>query len=104
MSDAPKPQTRIEPPPKADERETLDAFLDYHRETLLWKIDGLTDEQLKLQAVPASNLTLLGLVRHMAEVERSWFAKISGLDNTWIYCTEDNPDGDFDGEIISDQP
>lgn len=96
MNDVPPPPTRVDPPLQADEATTLLAFLDFHRETLLWKVGGLTDEQLKAHAVPASNLTLLGLVRHMAEVERGWFAQISGLDATWIFCTEDNRDGDFD--------
>ena len=102
MSDAPPPTSRVDPPLQGDEGSTLHAFLDFHRETLLWKIDGLTDEQLKLHAVPASNLTLLGLVRHMAEVERGWFADICGLDTTWIYCTEDNRDGDFDDVADAD--
>ena len=43
-----------------------------------------------------SSLTLIGLVRHMAEVERGWFAPLVGTDKTWIYCTEDDLDGDFD--------
>src|SRR5690606_646559 len=64
---------RVDPPYRADERATLTALLDYHRDTLAWKCDGLTDAQLRTRAVSASNLSLLGLVRHMAEVERSWF-------------------------------
>jgi uncharacterized damage-inducible protein DinB len=73
MNDQQPPATRLDPPHVAKEREMLDAWLDYHRETLLWKCDGLTDEQLKIRAVPPSSLSLLGLVRHMAEVERGWF-------------------------------
>ena len=62
MSDA---DTRPEPPDIADERSTLDGFLEYHRATLLWKCEGLSDEQLKRRSVPPSTLTLLGLVRHL---------------------------------------
>ncbi len=96
MSERGRPQNRIEPPTVGEERQLLEAWLDFHRQTLLWKCDGLTDEQLKTVAVPPSTLTLLGLVRHMAEVERGWFAAPLGLDETWIFCTEDNVDADFD--------
>jgi uncharacterized damage-inducible protein DinB len=64
---------RIDPPSTSGERETLRAFLDYHRATLAAKCQGLTDEQLGQHAAPPSDLTLLGLVRHLAEVERAWF-------------------------------
>lgn len=64
------------PPLTGHERETLRGFLDYHRATLAMKCDGLTDEQLRSQTVPPSTLSLLGLVRHMAEVERTWFRKV----------------------------
>jgi uncharacterized damage-inducible protein DinB len=100
--EATPPETRLDPPYEGDERATLDAFLDYHRETLLWKCDGLDDEQLKRHAVPSSNLTLLGLIRHMAEVERGWFANFTGTDKTWLFCTEDDPDGDFDNVATAD--
>ncbi|MEV1287670.1 DinB family protein [Micromonospora sp. NPDC049679] len=64
---------RIGPPLIAGEREMLRAFLDYHRATLAMKCDGLSDEELRRQSMPPSTLSLLGLVRHMAEVERTWF-------------------------------
>ncbi|MEU9232588.1 DinB family protein [Streptomyces subrutilus] len=67
---------RIIPPLTGDERETLRAYLDYHRATLAWKCQGLSDEQLRRASMPPSNLSLLGLVRHMAEVERHWFRRI----------------------------
>ena len=51
----------------------LVAWLEYHRATLAMKCEGLTDDQLRRRAVPPSNLSLLGLVRHMAEVELNWF-------------------------------
>ena len=56
-----------------DERALADAWLDFHRRTLLWKCGGLTEEQLKRRCVEPSGLSLLGILRHMAEVERDWF-------------------------------
>jgi hypothetical protein len=89
---------RTDPAPVADERTTLAGFLDYHRDTLVLKCEGLTDEQLRLRAVPPSGMSLLGLVRHLTEVERSWFGRrIAGGDPAPLYYSEpDNPDGDFD--------
>ena len=57
---------RIDPPLEADERTTLTAFLDFNRETLALKCQGLADGQLRERAVPPSHLSLLGIVRHMA--------------------------------------
>ncbi|MFE2407514.1 DinB family protein [Kitasatospora sp. NPDC059408] len=67
---------RAEPSRVADDRTSLTGFLQYQRETLAWKCAGLTAEQLRQRAVPPSGLSLLGLVRHMAEVERSWFRNV----------------------------
>ncbi|MGW8326924.1 DinB family protein [Streptomyces sp. NPDC055897] len=67
---------RIGPPHFGDERETLRAFLDYHRTTLAIKCEGLDDDELRRQSMPPSTLSLLGLVRHMAEVERAWFRRV----------------------------
>ncbi|WP_406045371.1 DinB family protein [Micromonospora sp. NBC_00898] len=67
---------RIGPPLLAGERETLRAFLDFHRATLAMKCAGLSDEELRRQSSPPSTLSLLGLVRHMAEVERAWFRRV----------------------------
>ncbi|MET8203202.1 DinB family protein [Micromonospora taraxaci] len=67
---------RIGPPVTGDERETLRAFLDFHRATLALKCEGLSDEDLRRQSMPPSTLSLLALVRHMAEVERAWFRRI----------------------------
>jgi uncharacterized damage-inducible protein DinB len=89
---------RVEPPYVAGELELLEGFLDYYRETLAVKCEGLTDEQLKERSVPPSALSLLGLVRHMAEVERAWFRiRLNGEDLGFRYVTLDdaNPDGDF---------
>ncbi|MFW6693464.1 DinB family protein [Streptomyces sp. MAR4 CNX-425] len=68
--------SRPEPPRTGNERDTLRAFLDYHRATLAMKCQDLTDDQLRQQSMPPSTLSLLGLVRHMAEVERAWFRRV----------------------------
>ncbi|MEU3353056.1 DinB family protein [Streptomyces sp. NPDC037389] len=67
---------RIGPPSFGSERDMLRTFLDYHRATLAMKCEGLTDEELRQQSMPPSRLSLLGLVRHMAEVERAWFHRV----------------------------
>jgi uncharacterized damage-inducible protein DinB len=88
---------RVEPPLVAAERAMLDAWLDYHRATLAVKCEGLTDDQLRARAVPPSILSLLGLVRHMGEVERSWFRRVLGGEQAPPrYYSDENPDGDFD--------
>ena len=69
---------RTIPPMEADERATLTAFLDRQRATLAVKCEGLTDDQLRERAVPPSGLSLLGIVRHMAEVEKNWFRPVLG--------------------------
>ncbi|MBL1102251.1 DinB family protein [Streptomyces coffeae] len=66
---------RIGPPHFGDERETLRACLEFHRATLAMKCEGLTDEELRSRSMPPSTLSLLALVRHMAEVERAWFRR-----------------------------
>ena len=97
------PDTRVEPPDTGDEHPMLEGFLDFHRQTLRWKCAGLTDEQLRLRAIESSSLSLLGLVRHLAEVERSWFVRrFTGRDVPWIYCTDDDPDADFDNVDTAD--
>ena len=88
---------RVDPPLVADERRALEGWLDYHRQTLLFKCAGLTADQLRQCAVPPSNLSLLGLVRHMAKVERIWFQqRLDGRNVPRLYTTADSPDGDFD--------
>jgi uncharacterized damage-inducible protein DinB len=94
---------RTEPPLQAGEREMLDAWLDFHRATLAQKCDGLTDEQLRQRAAPPSSLSLLGLVRHMAEVERGWFRRgVAGESALPRYYSDDNEDGDFDDVDTAD--
>ena len=80
-----------------DERTLADTWLDLHRRTLLWKCGGLTAEQLKTRAVEPSNLSLLGLLRHMAEVERDWFrTRFAGERAGYLYCTDDDLTAEFD--------
>ena len=98
MSDpTPGPEWRTDPTFLLGEREMLEAWLDFHRATLRWKCEGLTDAQLKERSVPPSSMSLIGLVRHMAEVERNWFRRVlMGEDAGGIFYTDDFPDGDFD--------
>ncbi|WP_369032608.1 MULTISPECIES: DinB family protein [Streptomyces] len=92
-----EPQTqRSEPALNADERTMLEGWLEYHRQTLAWKCEGLTDAQLRTASVEPSELSLMGLVRHMAEVERSWFRRVLVSDDAGpIYYTEEDRDGEF---------
>ena len=59
-----------------DERSVLLGYLAYHRTVLARKAEGLSDEQARRAACPPSTLTLLGLVRHMTDVERWWFRRV----------------------------
>jgi uncharacterized damage-inducible protein DinB len=87
---------RVEPPLEAAERPMLESWLEYHRATLALKCEGLDDEQLRLRSVPPSAMSLVGLVRHMAEVERYWFREVlSGERLPALYCTDDDRDADF---------
>jgi hypothetical protein len=90
--------TRVDAPRTGDERAMLDGWLDFHRQTLLMKLAGLTAEQLKIASTEPSGLTLLGLLRHLNEVERSWFRHGAAGDPAAadIYCTPERPDADFD--------
>ena len=82
------PRQQFEPSLVGSERETLLGFLDWHRATLELKCSGLSDEQLRLQASPPSTLSLLGLVRHMAEVERSWFRRVIGGEDVGLVYSD----------------
>jgi len=94
---------RAEPAYTANEREMLDGWLEYHRATLLWKCEGMTPGQLRQRAVPPSPMSLLGLVRHMAEVERAWFRRcLAGEDAPGRYYSGDDPHGDFDNVDSAD--
>ena len=83
-----------------DERATLAEFLRGQRLTLQLKCDGLDAGQLARRAVEPSTMSLLGLVRHMAEVERGWFRRrFAGQDVPTRYQAEADPDADFNGAV-----
>lgn len=83
-----------------DERATLVEFLRCQRLTLQVKCEGLDAAQLASRAVEPSTMSLLGLVRHMADVERGWFRRrFAGVDAPERYQSEHEPDGDFDGAV-----
>ena len=88
---------RISPDHDGDELTVLTQFLDYHRATLRLKCAGLGPSDLKRASTPPSWLTLLGLVRHLTEVERIWFSQPArGQAYTPTYYTAERPDDDFD--------
>jgi len=88
---------RPEGPNIAPERVAMETLLDHHRATLLWKCGGLTGEQLAARTVPTSTMSLLGLVRHLSDVERSWFRRrVAGEAIDPLYWSDVSPDGDFD--------
>jgi uncharacterized damage-inducible protein DinB len=90
-------QTTPDPAFTGDELTTLTGFLEDQRKVLAWKCQGLSDAQLKEAAAPPSNLTLLGLVRHMAEVERGWFRENLAAEPVGdIWCSESRPEADFE--------
>ncbi len=80
----------------AGERAMLEAWLDYHRSVLLDHCASLDGAQLVTASCPPSRLSLLGLVRHMTEVELHWFRRNWQGPMPDIYCTDESPDGDFD--------
>ena len=78
------------------EKQALDEWVDFHRATLLMKCEGLSSEQLKTRSVEPSALTLLGLVRHMSDVERGWFRIHAAREDLEArYSTDAEPDADF---------
>ena len=93
----PDTDPRADPPPQADERTTLVAFLRWQRDTLELKCGGLDAADLARRSVEPSTLSLLGLVRHMADVERGWFRRVmAGQDAPPHFYSDTDPDGDFD--------
>ncbi|SEG84355.1 Protein of unknown function [Actinacidiphila yanglinensis] len=89
------PVRRTPPPAVADEKEALAAWLDWHRATLLEKLDGLDEEQLRRPMVP-SGTSLLGLVKHLTETEQGWFVnEYAQTGEPPLYETEDDPEAGF---------
>ena len=89
---------RTDPDLRTDERTTIGQFLDYQRLTLISRIEGLTIEQLSITR-PPSELTLAGLIKHLALVEDSWFVdRMAGrpLPEPWLSAPfDDDPDWEF---------
>jgi uncharacterized damage-inducible protein DinB len=89
---------RVDPPLRAAEAETVRAYLDYHRDTLRRKVDGLGAEQLG-RMLPPSTMTLGGLVKHMTLVEESWFSRVldgNPLGEPWDSVPwDDDPDWEW---------
>jgi hypothetical protein len=91
-------------PPLLDERTTLVEFLRSVRLTLEMKCAGLDAEQMARRAVEPSTMSLLGLVRHLAEGERASFRRLmAGQDVPRLFCSETNRDGDFDDAAADPQ-
>ncbi len=88
-----------ETPPRG-EKAVLVEYLDHYRKTLDMKCDGLDAEQLARRSVPPSTMSLLGLVRHMAAVEHSWFQRIlQGKPEPRMFGKDEHRDADFDGAV-----
>ncbi len=96
----PNVDPRVDPPTQADERATIMGFLVWQRGTLELKCSGLDAANLARRSVDPSSMSLLGLVRHLADVERAWFRRVmAGLDAPPIFYSKTDPDGDFDGAV-----
>jgi uncharacterized damage-inducible protein DinB len=82
------------------ERATILDYLRHYRLTLEMKCEGLDAEQMARRSVPPSTLSLLGLVRHLAKVEHSWFRRVmEGQDIPRLYWSEEDRDLDFNGAV-----
>ena len=83
-----------------DERATLVEALRYQRLTLELKCEGLDADAMARRSVEPSTMSLLGIVRHLAEIERATFRVLMAAhDAPRLYCSETNRDGDFDGAV-----
>jgi hypothetical protein len=88
---------RVDEPTVADERTMLRGFLDFGRQTLLLKCSGLTGAQLGTRSVPPSSLSLLGLGRHVTDVERNWLRRrFGGQEIPSVYTRPDRPGAAFE--------
>ena len=84
-------------PQTGDERAMLTAYLDWHRATLALKCSGVEPARLQGRSMPPSTLSLHGLVRHLAGVERWWFQiNFAGEDVPMLFYSDEDPDQDFD--------
>lgn len=86
---------RIDPPDAGDERETLNGFLDFLRASAVYKAQGLSDADAARQVLP-SITTVSGLLRHLADVERTWFRdRMDGQPGVPTRWSDADPDGEF---------
>jgi uncharacterized damage-inducible protein DinB len=95
---AEREDTRSNGPMTGGERAVLDHWLDLYRDTVMLKIAGLNAESLAHRPLPPSSMSLIGVVRHLTEVEAYWLRSVL-LDEQNMpdyYCTPTNQDGDFD--------
>jgi len=76
------------------EKESLQVSLDRHRDAVLWKLEGLGDDDLRRPMVP-SGTSLLGLVKHLGSVEYGWFCQTFGRDTEPLPLDENDPDADL---------
>ena len=96
----PERDPRADGPTLGDDRATLAESLRCQRATLELKCAGLDAGDLARHSVEPSTLSLLGLVRHMADVERRWFRRVlAGQDAPPHFSSDTDPDGDFDGAV-----
>lgn len=95
---AEREDARTDGPMTGDERVVLHHWLDLYRDTVLLKIAGLDGDQLARRSVPPSSLSLIGVVRHLTEVEAYWLRVVllDELDVPDYYCKPASPDGAFD--------
>lgn len=91
------PALPADPPRQAGERETLAGFLDLQRGVMLRKVADLDDESLRRSMTP-SGLTLLGMLKHLAYVERWWFRAVFAGEDVTFPWTDDDPDADWRAE------
>ena len=82
-----------------DERGTYVDYLRHYRLTLEMKCEGLSAEQMATRSVPPSTMSLLGLVRHLAEVERSWFRRVLSEEDAPRLWGPRRSDADWDGAV-----
>jgi uncharacterized damage-inducible protein DinB len=102
---------RVEPPFVLDERDMLEQWLEFHRVTLMLKCEGLNDRQRKARPIASSKLSLHGLVRHMAEVERNWFIRVlltrTDTPSIWADPTVEDSElvpldaADWDADVVT---
>ncbi|MDJ0386149.1 DinB family protein [Streptomyces sp. G-G2] len=97
-------EQRTVPVQVGDERATLTSILQYQRDTLMMKCAGLTPEQVRRKAIPTTGITLLGLVRHLAEVERGWFRNVVNGEDIRGYWPRDEAGRGTEWEVGGADP